>query len=133
MMKKLFIFVAISGCFSVLFGAWLAHGGQSLSVDIKMRLASALQYQFIHTLALFAIVTLYLLLPAKMKSKWLVFSAYCFCFGIFLFSGSLYLKTFFQFSLVGKLAPLGGSMLALGWLSLSMAANKIWICSAKNR
>jgi len=131
MMKKLFIFVAISGCFSVLFGAWLAHGGQNLPLDIRVRLANALQYQFIHTLVLFSTLILHILLPKERRSKWLSFSALCFCLGILFFSGSLYLKTFFEFSLVGKLAPIGGITLALGWFFLSIAANKLY--SAKNR
>ena len=45
--KLLVLFVGISGCFSVLFGAWLAHGGQSLSIALQDRLSIALQYQFI--------------------------------------------------------------------------------------
>ncbi|MGB1262946.1 MAG: DUF423 domain-containing protein [Cognaticolwellia sp.] len=57
--KLLMIFVGISGCFSVLFGAWLAHGGQSLALSSQERLTTALTYQFFHTLALMLTVILY--------------------------------------------------------------------------
>ncbi|MBL4900797.1 MAG: DUF423 domain-containing protein, partial [Colwellia sp.] len=48
----LMIFVGVSGCFSVLFGAWLAHGGQALPINVQSSLKTALQYQLFHTLAL---------------------------------------------------------------------------------
>lgn len=106
------VFVGISGCFSVLFGAWLAHGGQALTEEIQFRLVNALQYQFIHTLALLVVLVWYMHQP----SKWLMASGSCFFIGILCFSGSLYVKTFLNISIVGKLAPLGGMLLALGWL-----------------
>lgn len=109
------IFIGISGCFSVLFGAWLAHGGQHLPLDIQSRLANALQYQFIHTLALLAAMVWYSRLP----SRRLLAAGICFVLGILCFSGSLYVKTFFDLAAVGKLAPTGGILLASGWLLLA--------------
>jgi len=111
------VFVGISGCFSVLFGAWLAHGGQSLPIDVQSRLANALQYQFFHTLALLISLVWYLSSP----SKWLIGAALSFVMGILFFSGSLYIKTFLDFASVGKLAPFGGVSFALGWLLLTLA------------
>ena len=111
----LIVFVGISGCFSVLFGAWFAHAGQVLPVVDKIRLENAQLYQFIHTLALLIVTVWYL----KMPSKLLLTSGVCFSLGILCFSGSLYIKTFFGLSSIGKLAPFGGILLAVGWLSLS--------------
>ena len=86
--KLLTLFVGISGCFSVLFGAWLAHGGQALPLELQDRLSIALQYQFIHTLALILTIILY-----KVHSNIvLIFTAIFFALGIILFSGSLYLS-----------------------------------------
>jgi len=116
------IFVGISGCFSVLFGAWFAHAGHELSEEIQFRLVNAHQYQFIHTLALLSVIALY----RYQASKWLLASASCFFMGVLLFSGSLYLKTFFNFSVIGKITPLGGMLLALGWLLTIFVSNKLF-------
>ena len=112
------IFIGISGCFSVLFGAWLAHGGQGLPELMQVRLAKALQYQFIHTVALFISLVWAMLQPSKL----LVTSGLCFSVGILSFSGSIYVKTLFDFALIGNMAPLGGLSLALGWLFIGLAA-----------
>ncbi|NQY64354.1 MAG: DUF423 domain-containing protein [Alteromonadaceae bacterium] len=125
--KFLLVFVGISGCFSVLFGAWLAHGGQSLSVNAQLILSKALQYQFIHTLALLMTLVWYICRPAK----WLVSAAISFVVGILCFSGSLYVKTIFDFALIGKLAPLGGISFALGWLLLALAGKTATIGTTK--
>jgi uncharacterized membrane protein YgdD (TMEM256/DUF423 family) len=68
----------------------------------------------LHTLALLAVVVWY----RVEKSKWLLFSALSFAAGIVLFCGSLYIKSFFSINLIGNLAPMGGVLLALGWLLL---------------
>jgi uncharacterized membrane protein YgdD (TMEM256/DUF423 family) len=114
-------FVGISGCFSVLFGAWLAHAGQQLPIEVQVRLASALQYQFIHTLALLAVLIWYQCRP----SKTLVIAALCFVAGIFAFSGSLYLKTFLMLDVIGKVAPLGGILLAIAWVFVAIAGKTV--------
>ncbi len=120
-MKVMVVFVGISGAFSVLFGAWLAHGGQGLAIDVLSRLNSAHQYQFIHTLALFSVIVWY----EKQPSSFLLVTALSFCIGMLSFSGSLYIKTFFAYSSIGSLAPFGGILLAFGWLNLAFYGIKI--------
>jgi uncharacterized membrane protein YgdD (TMEM256/DUF423 family) len=124
LIRLLLLFVGISGAFSVLFGAWFAHAGQTLSVVDKMRIENAQFYQFIHTLALFVSIVWY----TKSASKWLLSSAVCFSLGILCFSGSLYVKTFFALTsigaVIGKLAPVGGMLLALAWLCLIFVSKK---------
>lgn len=112
----LMVFVGISGCFSVLFGAWLAHAGQGLSVSTQSSLATALQYQLFHTLALFCC-----LIFAKIKppSKLLLAACMGFILGILCFSGTIYLKSFFELPLLAKLTPFGGISFALAWLLLA--------------
>jgi len=122
LMRVYVVFVGISGCFSVLFGAWFAHGGQGLPESVQFRLMNAQQYQFIHTLALLSVIALYRYHP----SKWLFASASCFFMGILFFSGSLYLKTFLGFTAIGKITPLGGMLLALGWLLTIFVSNKLF-------
>jgi uncharacterized membrane protein YgdD (TMEM256/DUF423 family) len=127
--RLLTIFIAISGCFSVLFGAWFAHAGQGLSESVQFRLVNAQQYQFIHTLALLSVIALYRYHP----SKWLFASASCFIVGILFFSGSLYLKTFLGFTAIGKITPIGGMLLALGWLLTIFVSNKLLIKKEFNK
>lgn len=112
--RFLVIFIGISGCFSVLFGAWLSHAAQHLAVQQLHRIQVAHQYQMLHTLALLAVVVWY----RVEKSKLLLFSALSFAAGIVLFCGNLYIKSFFSITLNGNFAPMGGILLALGWLLL---------------
>ena len=120
--KLLTIFIGISGCFSVLFGAWLAHGGQHLPEALQSRLSTALLYQFIHTLALIVTIILYRLERSVLS----LVAATFFALGIILFSGSLYIKTFFDAVMIGKLAPSGGLSFALAWLLLGFAGTKMF-------
>jgi len=124
--RFLFIFVGISGAFAVLFSAWLSHAGSALAVLDQRRLIIALAMQFIHTLIL-VIVLIWVFINAQRQAnlrvnKFLLITAYCFALGILCFSGVLYLKTFHLLSFFGKLAPFGGSTLALGWLMLATSA-----------
>ncbi len=118
--KSMMLFVGISGSFSVLCGAWLAHKGFTLPIDVQSRLETALNYQFIHTLALLATLIWYMVKP----SRSILVALLLFCLGILGFSGSLYVKTFFDMTLVGGLTPTGGILLALAWLQLAYAGTK---------
>jgi len=120
LLKCLMIFVGISGCFSVLFGAWLAHGGQTLPSNVQSSLATALQYQFIHTLTLLA--TLVWLKTTK-PSKVLLAASFTFVVGILCFCGTIYIKSFFELAVIGKLTPFGGISFALAWLLLALEGN----------
>lgn len=113
--RCLMIFVGVSGCFSVLFSAWLAHAGQSLAIVEQTRLDTAVNFQLIHTLALLAT----LVWMSRQSSKILLSANLCFCIGIICFSGSLYVKTFLSLSYIGNFAPFGGVLLALAWLQLA--------------
>jgi len=119
------IFIGISGCFSVLFGAWFAHAGVNLSNEVQSRLVNALQYQFFHTLALLAVAVWLQSLVGKHNAakviKSLYISASFFIAGILFFSGVLYIKTFFDYTPIGKVVPFGGMSFALGWLCISWA------------
>jgi uncharacterized membrane protein YgdD (TMEM256/DUF423 family) len=117
----LMIFVGVSGCFSVLFGAWLAHGGQVLPINVQSRLNTALQYQLFHTLALLAtLVWAISSSSVKVPSKILLGAGIGFFVGIVCFSCTIYIKTFFSFALIGELTPFGGISLAIAWLLLSV-------------
>lgn len=119
--KFLMIFVGISGCFSVLFGAWLAHAGQTLIPSQQISLQTAQHYQVIHTLALFISLLWAITRP---PSNVLLLACMGFFIGILCFSGTIYIKTLFSIAIIGKLTPLGGISLAIAWLLLSFEGIK---------
>ena len=123
LLKVIVIFVGISGCFSVLFGAWLAHGGKALPVNVQTSLSTAQQYQLFHTLALLACVAW---LKNVARSKVLLSACIVFIFGIFCFSGIIYLKAFFDIGLMAKLTPIGGVALSIGWLLVAIESKNIF-------
>lgn len=112
--RLILFFIALSGAFSVLFSAWLAHKGSTLDIMQQKSLASALNMQFIHTLALLSIYVWYTLAPQKLH----MLTISLLIAGILLFSGMIYLKTLAEIAVFGKLTPFGGILLALAWLSL---------------
>jgi len=119
--RFLVIFVGVSGCFSVLFSAWLNHGGQTLPAYTQATLKTALYYQLSHTLALLMVLVWVISqLKVKAPSKVLLASCTAFFLGIICFSGSIYITMFFNIAFVGKLAPFGGISLAVAWLLLSI-------------
>lgn len=107
-------FVALSGMFSVLFGAWLAHSQSAYLPKALESLATAHRYQIYHTLALLFIVAMY----KEYESKALLCSAASFILGILVFSGTIYLKVIFKVSALSSFTPIGGILLALGWFLL---------------
>jgi len=114
--NALMVFVGISGCFSVLFGAWLGHTGQEFAESVQSSLATALQYQLIHTLALLCCLVLAKNQP---PSRLVISACIGFTLGILCFSGTIYLKSFFELPLLAKLTPFGGISFALAWLLLA--------------
>lgn len=123
LLKSMMVFVGISGCFSVLFGAWLAHAGQTLPLSSQESLATALKYQFFHTLALLAVL---IWLRANGLSKIAIASGLAFIIGILCFCGSIYLKLLFGIENIAKLSPFGGITLALAWLLLAFESKNIY-------
>ena len=115
--RCLIVFVGISGCFSVLFGAWLAHNSQHLPLSVQSNLTTALQYQFIHTLAL--LITL-VWLKVDDRSRLLLIACIGFSLGIICFSGVIYIKAFFDLPAIGMLTPFGGISFAVAWLFLAL-------------
>lgn len=112
----IWIFSALSGASSVIFGAVLAHVLKG-SIDISdlERIETAVFYQFIHTLAI-------LILAIKLKNRIstvISWSIYFFIAGVILFSGSLIIYTFTKIGFLVFITPVGGMLLILGWLNLA--------------
>jgi uncharacterized membrane protein YgdD (TMEM256/DUF423 family) len=116
-MREWLILAGLSGASAVLLGAYGAHG---LQVDERLRgwFETAVMWQAIHAAALAAVAAL-----AARSTGWrarLVHGAGAlFALGTILFSGTLYAMVLAGWS--GGTAPVGGTMLALGWLVLAAA------------
>ena len=124
-MKSAFVIQisAISGFLAVAFGAFGAHAlKQRLSSEMLAIYHTAVEYQFIHTLALLVVG---LLIQIWGKSTPLTVSAIAFSFGIVVFSGSLYLLSLTGIRWLGAITPIGGIAFLIGWASLLVAAFEI--------
>ena len=113
---------AASGFIAVVLGAFGAHGLKKvLSAEMLAVYQTAVQYHFVHTLALLAVGMLML---GWQKTMALQVSAVAFAVGIVLFSGSLYLLAITQIKIFGPITPMGGIAFMIGWMSLLVATVK---------
>ncbi|MCK5880830.1 MAG: DUF423 domain-containing protein [Sinobacterium sp.] len=116
-------FAACSGFLAVALGAFGAHGlKQHLSNDMMAVYQTAVQYQFIHTLALLAVALLLLQFPDASLLRW---SGLAFAVGILIFSGSLYVLSLSGIKWLGAITPIGGVGFLAGWVLLLVAAFKL--------
>jgi len=106
---------------SVGLGAFGTHTLKKYAdADMLSIFETGTRYQFYHTFALLAVGILYRRMPGKLM-EW---SGILFISGIVLFSGSLYLMTFFHimeitsFKGIGAVTPLGGICFIGGWVCL---------------
>lgn len=128
MHKKYIVAAAIFGGLAVGAGAFGAHGLEGITNDEKIlhSFQTGVQYQLYHALVLLAVAFLY----DKLDGKWIKWAGTFFITGIILFSGSLYLLTFFEIQesaavkLVGPVTPLGGLFFIAGWVCLLIAARR---------
>jgi uncharacterized membrane protein YgdD (TMEM256/DUF423 family) len=118
---------AIIGAISVALGAFAAHSlKQNISTEALNIFETAVRYQFYHVFALLAVGLLY----KDFMNNSLIWSGRFFITGIILFSGSLYLLTYFKaiesikFNWLGAITPIGGLALILGWIFLFTGCNK---------
>lgn len=113
---------------AVIFGAFGAHSLKSI-VDASSVAVfeTGVRYQMYHSFAL--IITG--ILTRYFSSPRVVNAGYSFIIGVTLFSGSLYLLTFFKtqgvvgMTGIGLLTPLGGIAFVIGWLMLFLGVRKI--------
>ena len=113
---------AISMFIAIGLGAFGAHGlKQLLSVEMLAIWQTAVQYQLVHGLALFALAIVY---PrfAQHSAKSFKLIAPCFIIGTILFSGSLYALALSGIKILGAITPLGGVAFLMGWLMLAKSA-----------
>ncbi|MCU0341741.1 MAG: DUF423 domain-containing protein [Spirosomaceae bacterium] len=125
-MSKLFLQSgAILGALGVALGAFGAHALKStLEASGRMdTFETAVKYQFYHALALILVGLLLQNAPA-VAHKWYNWSGYAFMIGVLIFSGALYAICFTGVRAFGAIAPIGGTLMIVGWICLLLAANK---------
>lgn len=107
--RILFVLSAVFGASAVLLAAAAAHVPQ-LADTSRALCERAAFYQLIHAGMLFVMAVHY-------RPAWRT-SALCFMSGIFCFCGGIYLRHFMDIAIPARIVPIGGSLLALGWLTL---------------
>ncbi|MBC7887677.1 MAG: DUF423 domain-containing protein [Ferruginibacter sp.] len=119
---------ALLGALAVAAGAFGAHALKQLISDKYLAVfETAVRYQFYHAFALLAVGIIFKEFP----NNYLLWSGRLFCYGILIFSGSLYLLTLLEamgqqgFKWLGAITPVGGLCLIAGWILLAIGiANK---------
>ena len=127
-MHKGFIRIAaLFGALSVALGAFAAHSlKEKFSSDVVNIFETAVRYQFYHLFALLAAGILF----KDFQNKFIRWSGFLFIAGIILFSGSLYILTYFKgignpdYNWLGAITPVGGLCFIAGWMSLFMGLIK---------
>jgi len=114
---------ALLGGLSVGLGAFGAHALKNrLPVESLAVFETGARYQMYH-----AIVLLFVGILSIKVDSWLITSAgLCFTLGTILFSTSLYMLVLTDNKALGIITPIGGSILIIGWLLLSIAALRIF-------
>lgn len=124
MKNKILIAGSILMAIGVLLGAFGAHTLNDLLVkNGKLdTFHTATQYLFYHSLGIFFIGILFN--NEKSNSK-LKISYFLMLFGIFLFSGSLYVLSITNITMFGAITPIGGVFFVIGWLLLALSIKKL--------
>lgn len=116
--RLLMVFGALSGGTTVMLGAFGAHGLEGmLTADALDTYNTAVQYQGLHALALFACG----LLAMHHGGIGLRIAGSAFLVGTLLFSGSLYLLVLTDIHWLGMITPFGGLSFIIGWFALAAA------------
>ena len=118
--NKIKIFLAIASfmmALAICLGAFGAHALKSILDEHMLKIYNTgVQYQFYNTLGLFIATFIYALKP---DSKKVFISLILIVVGMCIFSFSLYFLTILSIPILGAITPIGGSLLIIGWLTLT--------------
>jgi uncharacterized membrane protein YgdD (TMEM256/DUF423 family) len=121
-MKTFIILGAINAFIAVALGAFGAHGLEDKLTPKYLEVwKTGVNYQMYHALGLFAVAMIAGQLPSSSLvswSGWLMFA------GIIFFSGSLYVLSLTNISVLGAITPIGGVAFLAAWVLLVVAATK---------
>lgn len=116
MERKIISIAALMGITAIILGAFGAHALKNfLSMDQFSSFETGIKYQMYHTLFLLFLGTTTLINEKTKKTILLLV-----VFGVFFFSGSIYLLTTkaitaIDFSLLGIVTPIGGALIIVAW------------------
>jgi len=118
--RRFVILGALFGMVGVGMGAFGAHAldGVLKANGRQSVYETAVQYQFIHALAILFTSSAIRRWPGNLTRA----AGILFTIGTVFFSGSLYVLAIFNISWMGAIAPIGGVALILGWLCLILMA-----------
>jgi uncharacterized membrane protein YgdD (TMEM256/DUF423 family) len=122
-MNKLFLQAgSLLGAVGVMIGAFGAHALKPmLTANGRFEtFETGVRYQFYHAIALVLIG----ILAKHIPSKTLSYSGYCILAGVLIFSGALYTICFTGLNVFGAVAPIGGTLLVIGWLLMFWSVTK---------
>jgi uncharacterized membrane protein YgdD (TMEM256/DUF423 family) len=110
---------AIFGLTTVAMAAYQAHG---LAGSAASSVASAVQMQGLHALALLCVA----LLAERRGGVVVHFAGLAFTLGVILFCGTVYSGAIpvIEFLHIGRLAPIGGTILMVGWVLVFISATR---------
>jgi uncharacterized membrane protein YgdD (TMEM256/DUF423 family) len=127
MHKKFIAIGSVLAAIAVALGAFGAHGLKKIvPAEAVQTFQTGVQYQMYHSLALILTGLLY----EKCHQKFARIAGLLYLAGVILFSGSLYMLTYFNatetvgMEKFGLITPFGGIAFIAGWLFLFLAAMK---------
>jgi uncharacterized membrane protein YgdD (TMEM256/DUF423 family) len=116
---------AILGVIGVVLGAFGAHALKpTLEASGRMdTFETAVKYQFYHALAL-VLISILLQNASETAARWYNWAGYGMLVGVIVFSGALYTICFTGIKAFGAVAPIGGTLMIVGWALLFWGASK---------
>ena len=116
------LLAGLLGFLSVALGAYADHGLQhtASAADLKSFM-TAIKYHQLHAVALIAIGLARLASPQVASSRILLVASLVFFAAICLFSFGIYAAVILNLPSLKYLAPFGGTLFMIGWLTLALA------------
>ena len=112
MLKTGLLFGSFFAFLTIVLGAFGAHAlKEQLNEYGKSVYEKAVLYQMFHSLGILFVT----LLNHHLDNLDLTVSIWCFCIGILLISGSLYILAITQIKWLGAITPIGGLFFIIGW------------------
>ena len=115
-MKLYLIAGSLFAALAILFGAFGSHAlKEKLSLEELEIYDIATRYLMFHALGIFGMG----ILGYQVPSQILIIPFSLMAFGIFIFSGSLYLISLIGYKKLGMVTPIGGLALIISWIMLA--------------
>jgi uncharacterized membrane protein YgdD (TMEM256/DUF423 family) len=117
--KHFIVLGALSAAAAIGLGAFGAHAlRDTLTPAMRDVYQTAVLYHLVHSLGLLAVAFVCSLRP---HDGWIITAGYIMAFGMFLFTGTLYLLAATGIRWIGALTPFGGVAMIVAWLLLAWA------------